>query len=173
VTSVTVLELPQAASTLGDAAGGEYAGLEADDERLQALVRATGSSVARGGPLASRLQSELPDRFRGELRPADAVAFFRRPPGDDEDADLRDRLEGALLEGLRSERGPVVGVEESDTEPSQVPFFRDRGISSVDSVDLLGGRLALVFALDGEEGAFGFKGTAERALPEAAPPSAG
>ena len=169
VASVTVLDLPSAVAPLGDAAGGANAGLTAEDERAEDLLRAIGASVAGGGTLARRLQSALPDRFRGELAAADAVAFYRAPPAAEEEADPRTGLEAALLEGLASRGRPVVGVEESVTEPSQVPVYRDRGVSSVDSVDLVGGRLALVFALGGEEGAFGFKSTAERALPEVGP----
>jgi hypothetical protein len=35
----------------------------------------------------------------------------------------------------------------------------------VDSVDLVSGRVALVYALNGSEGNYGFKATADRLLP--------
>jgi hypothetical protein len=61
---------------------------------------------------------------------------------------------------------PVVGVERSDTKPSHVTWYRDRGIASVDNVDDVAGRVALVFALAGRaSGAYGVKGTAEGILP--------
>jgi Copper transport outer membrane protein, MctB len=167
VASVTVLDLPAAAGSLASAAGGQYAGIESGDERLQPLLLAVGASVVRGGPLARRLQEELPDRFRGELNGADAVVFYRHPPEEDEADAGRDALEAALIEGLASEDVPIVGVEELSTEPSQIAFYRDHDLSSVDSVDLVGGRLALVLALGGEEGAFGSKDSADRALPDA------
>ena len=166
VASTTELDLPADAARLGDAAGAQYADLEPDHPRLAALVRGTGASIVRGRGLAERLQDALPDRFRGELEPADAAVLYREPPAEGGDTRVRAGLEAELVDGLRTGGAPVVGVERSDTDPSQVPFFEDVGVSSVDSVDLVGGRLALVLALDGGEGMFGFKGTAERALPE-------
>ena len=50
-----------------------------------------------------------------------------------------------------------VGAEEQSTDPSQVGWYKDHHMSSVDSVDLPGGQLALVFALTGEKGSFGIK----------------
>jgi hypothetical protein len=59
-----------------------------------------------------------------------------------------------------------VGVEAFEAAPSQVPFWQDRDIASVDDVDLAAGRLALVLALDGAQGNFGLKGTADGPIPE-------
>lgn len=171
VTSKSVLELGDGTAELADAAGGEWSGLEAGDAALEPLLRQVGLSIARGGPLVRRMQERLPERFRSELTGADAVAVYRAPPASGESAaqrGARERLERALIEGLRGEGVPVVGVEETDTDPSQIGFYSDNELSSVDDVDLMGGRLALVFALDGAEGTFGSKETADRALPEVA-----
>ena len=60
----------------------------------------------------------------------------------------------------------AVGAERTDTDPSSIGFFEDRGIPSVDSVDLASGRVALVYTLDGAAGAFGVKETADALLPD-------
>ena len=67
----------------------------------------------------------------------------------------------------------TVGVEESDTDPSQISFYSTRGLPSVDSVETPGGRVALVFALGGADGAFGFKDTADAPLPDPPPEPSG
>jgi hypothetical protein len=57
-------------------------------------------------------------------------------------------------------------VERSETEPSEIGFFTDNGTTAtVDSVDLISGRVALAYALVGSEGQYGIKSTADRLLP--------
>jgi hypothetical protein len=56
---------------------------------------------------------------------------------------------------------PVVGVETSDAEISQIGWFKAHELSSVDDVDDPIGRAALVFALAGQRGSFGVKATAD------------
>ena len=179
VDSVSVIEAPIDFAALARAAGGRYKALTgATPGELDLLGRGLGLSIVRGGAVARRLGDELPESFRGEYLGADAVVFFRTPaePGEvgESSADrrvreARERFEAALLEAMRSEGVPVVGVEQSDTQPSRIPFYARNDISSVDSVDLPAGRLALVYTLDGVEDAqasYGSKATAERALPE-------
>ena len=47
-----------------------------------------------------------------------------------------------------------------------MPWYADRGLSSVDDVDLVGGRVALALALAGADGSFGVKKTAQDLLPK-------
>ena len=60
----------------------------------------------------------------------------------------------------------VVGIERTATDPSQIGWYGDRGLPSVDNVDQVAGRAALVFALNGADGAFGVKSTADALLPD-------
>ena len=76
-----------------------------------------------------------------------------------------DTLEAGIVRGLNRTDMPVVGIEQLETEPSQIDWYRDRGLASVDSVDQLSGRAALVFALAGADGAYGLKSSAEALLP--------
>jgi len=49
---------------------------------------------------------------------------------------------------------------------SSISFFTSNGATAtVDSVDLISGRVALVYALNGTEGNYGVKATADRLLP--------
>ena len=65
------------------------------------------------------------------------------------------------MRGLRAQDVPVVGVETTDAETSQVEWFKDHELSSVDDLDDPIGRAAVVFALAGQRGSFGVKATAD------------
>ena len=55
------------------------------------------------------------------------------------------------LEGAGSV--PVVGVERSDSDPSSIGFYDSEGLrATVDSIDLVSGRVALAYALNGVGG---------------------
>jgi hypothetical protein len=72
-----------------------------------------------------------------------------------------------MIEGMRATGVPVVGVEQTDTDPSQIPYYVNAGLSTVDDVDIPPGRIALVLTLTGRDGNFGFKQTAQAPLPPA------
>jgi hypothetical protein len=164
IDSTSVIEIPPDERALGDAVGGRFERLGSDEELLRALGERIGRSVAVGGRLAQRLERRFDDDFRGDYAGADAIVVYRNPQEDVPDTAVA--LEEAIVEGLRSAGVPVVGVERGDTDPSQIPFFEDRDVASVDSVNVAAGRAALVFALEGARGSFGFKGTADAPLPE-------
>ena len=48
-----------------------------------------------------------------------------------------------------SASAPLVGVELSSTEPSQIPWYQGKDISSVDDLDATAGQAALIYALTG------------------------
>ena len=154
---------------LQDALGDRFPELATDADAARTAGRRLGRSIVAGGRLARVLARELPERFRGDLGAVDAVAFHHAPPEGrpgDEEGEARGELERGAVAGMLATGVPVVGVEESGTEPSQISFYKDRGISSVDSIDTVGGRLALVLALAGSEGSFGFKDSARARLPQ-------
>ena len=154
-----------------ESAGGELARpavFDPPDEpraRRPARQRRLGRRIARAIELGRR------------AGPAEAVVVYRDPPAepdDDEGArelELREAFEDGLFKGLRDN---VVGVEAMDTDPSQVGWYDDQVIASVDNIDATAGRLALVlliqetvlasFTGDRPEGSYGYKDTADRAL---------
>ncbi|HEX8854340.1 MAG TPA: copper transporter [Thermoleophilaceae bacterium] len=141
---------------------------DTDEQGLNLLGRRVARAIVRGRGLA-RVDKALPDRVDGDFTGADAVVLYRSPPPDDAteaDNNARQAFENGLIQGLKRQNVPVVGVEATATEPSQIGFFNDRDVSSVDDVDMPGGRAALVLALNGQKGAFGVKGTADAPLPK-------
>jgi hypothetical protein len=147
-----------------DELGGRYRRLTGRPAALRPLTRRLGRAIVRGGGVARRLDDAFPDDFAGDFRGADAVVFYRADAERDERAQI---FEDALIDGLRATGVPVVGVEASSEDPSQIQFYEDAGLSSVDNVDHPGGRIALALALAGAEGSYGFKETADAPLPPA------
>ena len=156
---------------------------DADRPRAQFRWGATAArAIQSGGPALGRLaRSTSPRWFSGSARgPVDAVVVYRHPPAEqesEEDASLRE----ALAEGVVRRLGETgVAVEALGTDPSQVGWYDDRFIASVDNVDLAAGRLALVLLLEGRTGAddppagsFGYKDSADRAIPDLQESAAG
>jgi hypothetical protein len=147
---------------------------ETSEPRGAALSRAAeriGRALVQGGGRFPALRSALFGRYSGEPGDIDGVVIARARPEElsaRDEADT-DRLEEGIVEGIAG-IGPasptIVGAERTDTEPSSIEFFADRGASSVDNLDELAGKVALVYALDGAEGAFGVKETADALLPD-------
>ncbi len=152
-----------------------------NEPRGAALERAAaklGRSLVRGGRSFDALRGALLSRYSGEPGDIDAVVLARQRPAEmspRNSADT-DRLEESLIEGIRSATPggsgvPLVGVERTTTEPSSIEFFSDRDAATVDNLDQLPGRVALVYALDGAVGDFGVKETADGLLPDLISPN--
>jgi Copper transport outer membrane protein, MctB len=168
--SVSVIREPLDLGALASAARGTpYAKLAKRPELLGRLGRRVGQDFRTGGKVLSRLRPALLSRGRssGTLDGLEGVVLVRTR-ADAEDATERariDRFEAGLVHGLAGRGTRVVGVEITDTQPSSVPWMERMGLTSVDDLDLVEGRTALVYALTGEEGTFGVKGTANALLP--------
>ncbi len=57
------------------------------------------------------------------------------------------------------------GPDDPPGPTAQAPFFADQGIPSVDNIDTAGGAIALVYALAGADGRFGYGDDADAVLP--------
>jgi len=148
------------------AQGTQYARLVGSD-RLPQLGSALASEFELGGqtPLWKVLGSQLVGERSGNARQrADGIVVVRNPSLKPQQGDTARFLQG-LYNGLAAAGAPVVGVETSETKPSAVPVFKDRGLSSVDDIDLPTGRAALAFLLAGATpGQYGTTGE-EQILP--------
>jgi Copper transport outer membrane protein, MctB len=164
VTAVFELRTPPELTAIGSAVGGDFANLKPNDKRFRELGRKIGQAATHGGKLAQRLAKKFPNRFSGQAGPVNAVAFYRDPRTNRSSEDQA--IEQGLIEGLRAAGDPVVGIEKVETDPSQISFYSNQGLSSVDDVDSAGGRLALVLALAGARGNFGYKNSADSPLPK-------
>jgi hypothetical protein len=167
ITSISVIRAPLALDRLAESLdGSRLARVNRDRDALGRLGERVGRQLANGGSLFERVRGALLSSSRGEYRGLDGIVWVRDREGlkGREKAD-QDRFESKLVEGMLSTETEVVGVEMSDSERSQVPFMSEHDMTSVDDLDLVAGKTALVYALLGAEGQFGVKDTADQILP--------
>ena len=142
---------PLAAEELGARASGtRYETLGSGDDQLwEDFGKRMGVQLTRGGKLLGRERRPLFSAVAGSIGPYDGVVVARNIPDDVMGEDLHrvNAFEQGLIEGLTSRNVPVVGVEHADTDPSQVPWYRDHGLSTVDNLEQMAGQAALVFLL--------------------------
>ncbi|MBL0387516.1 copper transporter [Tumebacillus sp. ITR2] len=75
------------------------------------------------------------------------------------------KLDLPLVQQLREAGLHTVGVERSDVAHSSIANFSDGGFSTVDNIDHVTGRVALIDVLSGAVGHYGTKKTAQALLP--------
>ena len=149
---------------------------------LSDLGRELGRQLAEGDDtLWGSLQSELIEEQSGSTStPIDAavvVTTWTAPEDADPDeqadpaAEATASLLDGLVSGLYSLDIPVVGLAAGDDPEQALDAYRDRGISTVDDIELSAGRLALALLLaGGEPGHYGFcEGATDGSLPPIEP----
>jgi hypothetical protein len=164
VDSVSKFDARPDLGALGTKLGKRFNLLATEPSLLRPLTHKVGAALVTGSKPAQRLKAGFPDSFSGDYKGADAVVYYRS--ADERDAQSK-AWETALIEGMRGAGVPVVGIERTSTDPSQIPTYVNAGLSTVDDVEIPPGRIALVLTLTGRKGDFGFKKTAEAPLPPA------
>jgi hypothetical protein len=177
---LTALDTPVDATELDSALNGDqmlaqYA--ESGDD-FGSLGTALGRELVagEGTPTWSSLSSNLVEERSGaSTPPLDGVVVVRSwtPPENptaDQEAQSRptETLVEGLLSGLQQSDVPVVGVETTTEDASAIDLYRTQGVSSVDNVETLSGRVALALLLAG--GAAGHYGVKDSATDGVAPP---
>lgn len=152
----------------GDLAKTRFADIAGDSATQSAFGTGVGRQLVHGGSLLEPVRGTLFSRASGTFGRLDGMIVVRAQPQDMGPAQrsATGRIEAGVAAGIVATRVPAVGVEDSDAEPSSVSFFLGSGLTSVDDVDLVAGRVATVFALLGAEGSFGVKASADRLLPD-------
>ena len=171
LTSVASLRTPLDLPALSQASiGTPYQNLQTDPKLAKRFGERVGAGyMGGGGRLLQRVRRALLASSSGALGGVDSVVVIREPRTFQKpQQDVLNSFEDGLMTGLGGNNGTVVGVETTGTKPSQVGWYRDHDMASVDDVDQLPGRAALVFALAGADGAFGTKSSADALLPKAA-----
>ena len=160
----------------GEAAGTHYAALAGSPALIERFGKLAGRQLVSGGALVdrellSRVRGSLLSALDGQLGRLEGLVVVRADPTgmSPEQSAASAAFETGLINGVAAVGVPTVGVELTGTEPSQVPWYKSRNLSSVDDLDAPAGQAALVYALAGAHGAFGVKPTADSLLPSAVP----
>ncbi len=149
------------------AEGTRYARVQSDPSLLDDLGRRAGIQIVIGGKLIGELRTALLQSLSGAFGDLDGVIVLRSSTKltDKEAAERRRELQDGIARGLVQTGVKVVGVERRANDPSNVNWFRDRELSSVNNIDETAGRAALVFVLAGAQGAYGRGDGAQALLP--------
>jgi hypothetical protein len=165
ITRRRALQLPVDPEAVLAAVPSDSGSLSLDD-----IGRRVGRELVAGGdtPLSDALATVIVQDSRGSSeREVDAVVVAQTAAITEP---ATRRFVAGLYAGLAGSGVPVVGVERSEEQPSRIPIYRARGLSSVDSVDTPIGRVALAVLLaGGEEGQYGTKPSADAVLPTIEP----
>ena len=167
--------LAPAAPEASEASGGEGAAPAVsapEPELLEGFGTIVGKQLVSGGAnvereLISRVRARLLTAFDGQLGKLDEVVIVRNEPTTltAEESKSAGEFDSGLIGGIAAVGIPIVGVELSNAEPSQIPWYQSKDLSSVDDLDTTAGQAALVYALTGSHGSFGVKATADSLLP--------
>lgn len=171
-TVVAVREPLDLAGIAREAAGTHYASLASSTQLVERFGELVGRQLVSGGVLVnrellSRVRGSLLSAFDGQLTRLEGLVVVRSEPSGMTAAqsEASAAFASGVLAGAAAVGIPVVGVEVSTEQPSQVPWYREKNLSSVDNLDTQVGQAALVYTLVGDRGAFGVKATADSLLP--------
>jgi hypothetical protein len=147
--------------------GTRYAQVDEDPKLLGPLGRRVGIQLVEGGRLVDRLRATLLQTISGEFGGLDGVIVVRpaKVPKNKAAAERLRTLQDGITRGLAQTGVKVVGIEPAASDPSQIGWYRDRELSTVDNIDENAGQAALVFVLAGADGAFGRRDSAQDLLP--------
>lgn len=156
LTGVLAMRIPPDLEAIAGSATGRLRRVDSNPKLLTPLGRRIGRQLIFGGGLLKREAAAVFSDRAGQVGEFDAIVIARIPRDLDGPAAANSaRLENAVVSGIAGTRAAAVGVETSGTTPSQVEWYRTRGLSSVDDIDTTAGQAALVFALGGAQGSFG------------------
>jgi hypothetical protein len=173
LTSVIAVREPLDLAGIGrDASGTHFSRLEGSAAVVHRFGEIIGKELVSGGPqvdrgLLSRVRGSLLSAFDGQLARLEGLVVVRAEPEGMTPAqsEAAAAFESGLLSGVASAGIPVVGVELVGTQPSQVTWYKGKGVASVDNLDEIAGQTSLDYALAGSHGAYGVKPTAQSLLP--------
>jgi Copper transport outer membrane protein, MctB len=174
LTEVASVREPPDAATLTDSLLTDRHRRElATSDQLRLAGERAGRLLAGGGELPSDLRATLLSEFSGDPESLDAAIVVRTRPDDlnpREESDT-EAFEEGVIDGLRAAGLRVAGAEREDADPSSIEFLASQGVATVDNVDQLAGKVALVLVLNGADGDFGVKDTADSLLPNLIDPA--
>jgi hypothetical protein len=170
-----VRDPPSLPAVAAAATPGRYAGVASNPALVRPFGVRVGVQLVTGGRLLGKVATPLLSTYNGTLEPQgglSGVVVVRAPGTITPSADaVQTSFEDGLAAGLAGSGVPVVGVETGTTKPSEIPWYTQQNLSSVDDIDDIAGRTALVEVLAGAHGTFGRKATATSGLLPAAVPA--
>lgn len=137
------------------------------DEIQKQLVRSFSNALTNGKnlQLLQYLKDHKMIEYSGSITfPVDHIIIaggrFTEPK------DVLSKIEIPMINLIKNSNIPVMAVEKLNVAHSSIPDYRKLRISTVDNVDTIIGKAAMLMVVSGQEGHFGEKETAEQLIPE-------
>lgn len=83
----------------------------------------------------------------------------------EEDEKRFEVIDERIIDICKESNVPIIGIEKENVSFSYIDKYKNNRISSIDNVDSIMGRVALVLAIDGRPGNYGIKPSAESLVP--------
>ena len=85
---------------------------------------------------------------------------------DSKDVDRINILDKNIIDTVKKLDLPIIGIEKTKVKNSYMEEYKDSRISTVDNIDSIMGKVALVMSMEGRPGNYGIKPSAESLLPD-------
>ncbi len=121
-------------------------------------------STSRDSNFLKFLEKEKILYISGSLTiPTNNVVIFG---GRDKDEKVKfEDIDKILIESFLDFEVNVVGVETTKVEKSFMRNYQNAGLSTVDNIETIPGRVAMIYVIAGNSGRYGIKNTAQSLLP--------
>ncbi|RBP45568.1 copper transporter [Garciella nitratireducens] len=83
-----------------------------------------------------------------------------------ERADMVKKVDIPFINKIKEYNLPVIGVEQSDVKYSYIEQYKKQKISTIDNIDTLIGQYSLIKVMQGNEGNYGIKSSADFLIPQ-------
>lgn len=85
---------------------------------------------------------------------------------DSKDIERINILDKTIIDSVKKMELPIIGIEKTTVKNSYMKEYKDYRISTVDNVDSIIGKVALIMSMEGRPGNYGVKSSAESLLPD-------
>jgi len=143
----------------------EYFGLSDGGDIIPVILKRIAETV--GGKYDPDVISLLKEKgiiyVNGNLQqPADYVVLAG---GSSEKSNKHEYIDIPLIKELNKLSLPLVGVETTNVETSYIDIYKKQKLSTVDNVDTIIGQTSLILVINGKEGHYGVKKSANSLIP--------
>jgi len=129
------------------------------DQIVQAIILGKNSDI-----IQSLNDEGIIDASGSYIQPSDYIIIAGGSKNKVEDK--INLIDNRIIDISKKANVPIIGIEKQSVKFSYIEKYKDKRISTVDNVDTIIGKVALILAMDGRPGNYGVKPSAESLVPD-------
>lgn len=129
------------------------------DQIMQAIISGENSDIVQ-----SLNDEGIIDASGSYIQPSDYIIIAGGSKNKVEDK--INLIDNRIIDLSKKTNVPIIGIEKQNVKFSYIEKYKDNRISTVDNVDTIIGKVALILAMDGRPGNYGVKPSAESLVPD-------